>query len=271
VPIADLRPHQISAGLKEFLPDRSSTAGRVLGELRDVYSEAVANGWAESSPAMHIKRPKHRVLRQRLMFDVWQRMRVLAAASNQLWLESMLLLALVIGQRRADLRKLGDADIVTDAAGKRYLRVEQQKEAGKGFGARVEIPLALRLEAIDMTVGEVIERCRSRGKPGPTFVRQANGRQIEVSSLSARFLECYRAVVGNADPGPKRRPTLHEVRSLSARTYIEQGMLPATEQTLLGHSDLEMTELYLDERDLRSREWKRVALPAQQPPAQATP
>jgi integrase len=143
-----------------------------------------------------------------------------------------------------------------------YLRVEQQKQAGKGYGARVEIPLALRLDAIGMTLGEVIDRCRACGKPGPTFLRQANGKAIEVSSLSARFLECYRAVMGEADPGAKVRPSLHEVRSLSARCYIEQGMAPATVQTLLGHSDMEMTELYLNDRGLSSRAWKRVELAA---------
>ena len=33
-------------------------------------------------------------------------------------------------------------------------------------------------------------------------------------------------------------------------------------QTLLGHSDIEMTELYLHDRGLSRREWKRVAVPA---------
>jgi integrase len=44
---------------------------------------------------------------------------------------SLLLLALVTGQRRADLAKMRFSDIVVDEAGAQYLRVEQQKEAGK--------------------------------------------------------------------------------------------------------------------------------------------
>lgn len=262
-PLAAIKPHHVSTALREFLPERSSTAVRVLGELRDVYTEAIANGWAETSPAAHVKPPRHKVLRKRLTFEVWQRMRVLAQASNQRWLECLLLLALAIGQRRADLAKVRFDDIVTDeATGAQYLRIEQQKEAGKGYGARVEIPLALRLDCIGMTVGGVIERCRACGKPGPTLLRQANGRAIEVSSLSTRFFECYQAVMGHADPGAKLRPTLHEARSLSARCYVAQGIAPATVQTLLGHKDAEMTDLYLDDRGLTSREWKRVAVPA---------
>lgn len=263
--LADIKPHHVSTALREFLPDRSSTAVRVLAELRDVYTEAIANGWAETSPAAHVKPPRHRVLRKRLTVDVWQRMRVLAQASNQRWLECLLLLALAIGQRRADLAKVRFDDIVTDADGAQYLRIEQQKEAGKGYGARVEIPLALRLDCIAMTVGEVIERCRACGKPGPTLLRQANGRPIEVSSLSTRFGECYRAVMGGADPGAKLRPTLHEARSLAARCYVAQGMQPATVQTLLGHKDMDMTDMYLDDRGLTSREWKRVAVSKTQP------
>lgn len=55
--IRSLKPHHISTALKEFLPDRSSTARRVLSALRDAFVEAVANGWAETSPAVHVRPP----------------------------------------------------------------------------------------------------------------------------------------------------------------------------------------------------------------------
>lgn len=226
---------------------------RVLGELRDLYSEAIAAGWSETNPARDIKPPKHKVMHERLEFHVWDRMRELSRQSPQRWVESMLLLALVIGQRRADLAKVRFDDVVDG-----YLRIEQQKEAGKGYGARVEIPLTLRMDCIGMTVGEVIEHCRQSAKPGPTLLRQANGRPIEMSSLSARFCEHIKAVLGDADPGTHKRPSLHETRSLSARTYVAQGLDPRVVQTLLGHSDIEMTELYLSDRGLSRNKWKRV-------------
>lgn len=201
-----------------------------------------------------------RPLPVRLELSVWMQMRELSRTSPQRWVQCMLLLALVIGQRRADLAKVRFDDVVTDGDGAQFLRIEQQKEAGKGYGARVEIPLTLRLDCIGMTVGEVIEHCRQSGKPGDTLLRQANGRPIESSSLSARFCEHIKVVLGAADPGTYRRPSLHEVRSLSARTYVEQGMDPRVVQTLLGHSDLEMTELYLNDRGLSRNEWRRVAV-----------
>jgi site-specific recombinase XerD len=257
VPVADLKPHAVASALRTFPKEKSSTAVRVLSELRDAYVEAIANGWTETNPARDIKPPKHKVMRERLELEVWMQMRTLAQASPQRWVESMLLLGLAIGQRRADLAKVRFDDVVDG-----HLRIEQQKEAGKGYGARVEIPLTLRMDCIGMTVGDVIEHCRQSAKPGPTLLRKANGKPIEMSSLSARFCEHIKAVLGDKDPGMHRRPSLHETRSLSARTYVAQGLDPKVVQTLLGHSELEMTELYLNDRGLSRNEWKRVEVPA---------
>lgn len=253
VPVAELKPHAVASALRTFPQEKSSTAGRVLAELRDAYVEAIANGWAETNPARDIKPPRHKVMRERLEFDVWAQMRTLAQASPQRWVESLLLLGITTGQRRADLAKMRFADVVDG-----HLRVQQQKEAGKGYGARVEIPLTLRLDSIGMTVGDVIEHCRQSAKPGPTLLRKANGKPIEMSSLSARFCDHIKAVLGDKDPGMHRRPSLHETRSLSARTYVAQGLDPRVVQTLLGHSDIEMTELYLHDRGLSAHKWKRV-------------
>jgi site-specific recombinase XerD len=103
-PIEALRAHEIISAIRaEFLPAKTSMAQRVLAELRDAYNEAIAADWAGSNPASHVKLPSHHVMRKRLSLEVWQRMRTLAQASRQRWLESLLLLALVTGQRRADL------------------------------------------------------------------------------------------------------------------------------------------------------------------------
>lgn len=254
-PIDGLKPHRIAADLRSFLPEHSSSACRVLAAVRDIYTEAIANGWTESNPAAFLKPPAHKVQRERLRFETWCAMLELAKVSPQQWLECLLLLSLVTAQRRADLAKMKFDDIVTDEAGEAVLRVEQQKEAGKGFGARVEIPLSLRLDAIGMTLGDVIERCRAAGKPGPNLLRKAGGGAIEMSSLSARFAECIHAVLGKDDPGAHKRPSLHEARSLSGRLYDAQGV---NVQTLLGHKHPEMTALYLDDRGLSAHVWKRV-------------
>jgi integrase len=249
-PIAEIRPHEIAAGLRSFPAARSSTAARVHAELRDAFAEAIAADWCSYNPAAPLKRPKHKVKRARLKFDTWQAMRTLATTGPQRWVESMLLLALVTGQRRADLAKMRFDDVVDDC-----LRVEQQKEAGKGFGARVAIPLNLRLDAIGLSVGDVIEHCRQSAKPGPYLLRKAGGGQIEQSSLSARFHEHIVAVLGESAHAEHEWPSLHECRSLSARLYAAQGV---DVQTLLGHKAPEMTAIYTNDRGLSAHEWKRV-------------
>jgi len=249
-PLRAIKPHEISTVLKLCSPHK---AGRVLMELRDIYVEAIANGEAEANPAAHVKKPPAPGLRKRLTLETWQAMFVRAKQSNQQWLPLMLLLGLHTGQRRADLAKMKFSDVVDG-----HLRVEQQKKARKKFGARLAIPLSLKLQATGMTLGQVIELCKTAGKPGDNLLRQANGRPIEMSSLSTRFRQLIVAVCG---PDAYRRfewPSLHEVRSLSARTYVAEGMPPATVQTLLGHTHAEMTAIYLNDRGLTEKEYKTV-------------
>lgn len=252
--IRSLKPHHISTALKEFLPERSSTARRVLSALRDAFVEAIANGWSETSPAAHVRPPPHKIKRKRLPFEVWCQMRAAAAVGRQKWVEPMLLLALMTGQRRADLAKMRFDDVHDD-----HLHVEQQKQAGKGYGARVALPLALRLDAIDMTLGDVINLCKTCGAPGPTLLRTKGGGAIELSSLSARFNELIRKVLGPLAHKFREWPSLHEVRALSAREFRLQGI---DVQRLLGHKHPEMTAIYEDDRGLNAGEWKRVALAA---------
>lgn len=255
VPLAELRPQHVAIGLQEFVPGMLHTGRRVLGELREVLSDAAANDWAATNAAANAKLPAPKVRRKRLTLDVWVDMVAAAQASRQAWVQCMLLLAVLTGQRRADLAAMRFDHIVTDEAGQQFLRVEQQKQAGKGYGARVEIPLALRLDAVGLSLADVIDLCRECGKPGPTLLRTAGGAALEVSSLSARFQECIQAVCPPDAYGSDEWPSLHEARSLAARLYDSEGH---DVQTLLGHSAKEMTELYLDDRGLTAREWKRV-------------
>lgn len=253
-PLRAIKPHEISSVLKQCSPHK---AGRVLMELRDVYVEAIANGAAEASPAAHVKPPRAPGLRKRLTLEVWQQMFAKAKTGSQQWVPLMLLLALHTGQRRADLAKMKFSDVVDS-----HLRVEQQKKARKPVGARLAIPLSLRLQATGLTLGQVIELCKTAGKPGDHLLRQAGGRPIEMSSLSARFRAHIVEVCGAGAYRQFEWPSLHEVRSLSARTYIAEGMPPGTVQTLLGHAHAEMTALYLNDRGLSSAEWKRVEVTA---------
>lgn len=250
-----LKPHEVSAGLQQFMPDRSSTAKRVLAALRDVYAEAVANSEAEHNPALVTRQPKHSIKRGRLSLEHWQAMLERSKAHPQRWLRAMLLLALMTGQRRGDLAKMRFDDVVDGC-----LRVEQEKKAGKPRGARIALPLTLRLDSAGMSLADVIELCKTIAKPGETLLRKANGKPIEASSLSARFHELIVDVLGPDAYGDREWPSLHEVRSLSAREYRRQGLDDV--QGVLGHKHAEMTAVYEDARDLHDNtSWRMVQIP----------
>lgn len=112
----------------------------------------------------------------------------------------------------------------------------------------------------------VIDRARSSGIVSPYIVHALPGRhvakehrsahkdhptQLTTDQISRTFSEIRDALgIGQGKPGTP--PTLYEVRSLSARKYKANGEKQSNVQALLAHTDEDMTELYLDERDLDS-------------------
>lgn len=253
-PIRDLKPHQVAAGIRALAEDSTHTACRVLACLEDIYTEAVENGEAEHNPAKVVRRPSHSTIRKRLSLEAWRAMYERSKTHPQRWLRALLLLGIVTGQRRADLAKMRFDDVVDGC-----LRVEQQKLAGKVRGARVAIPLTLRLEVVGMSVGDVIELCKTIAKPGDTLLRKTGGGQIEQSSLSARFHELIVDTLGPTAYAKHEWPSLHELRSLSVREYQAQGL--KDRQGLLGHKDAAVTAIYEDLRDLDDDEsWHVVQM-----------
>lgn len=248
VELLRLRPATISAALRSEFDGRESTAHRVLSEMRTMLQEAVANDLLTTNPASHVKVATPRVLRKRLTVQDWCAMLEHSRTHHQQWLQPLLLLSLLTGQRRGDLARMRFDDVVDGC-----LRVEQQKRAGKGYGARVALPLSLTLDAAGCSLGDVIQLCTSAGAQGPTLLRKANGAALEESSLSIRFAECFESACDTSPYRRRERPSLHEIRSLSARLYADIG---ADAQTILGHKHADMTELYKDDRGLTAAEWK---------------
>jgi integrase len=121
------------------------------------------------------------------------------------------------------------------------------------------ILLDLRLQAVNWSVGEVVQRCRDvvlsrhlvhhsafagRAKPGD---------KLRLHTITAAFAEA-RDKAGLTWPAGKTPPTFHEIRSLAARLYAEQGI---DAQALLEHKSPDMTALY---RDVRGSEWIEIRL-----------
>lgn len=252
--LRDIRPRHISTGLQEFLPNRAAMARRIHDTLRDVFREAVADERCENNPVLNTRRVVVKVKRKRLSLETWDKMCEAALTHRQAWVLPMLVLGVATGQRRADLAKMRFDDVWDE-----HLHVEQQKKAGKEHGARIALPMALRLNVVGMTLDEVVEVCRHYAIPGNNLLRRNDGKPIELSSLSTRFNQLIRSVCGAQAYGPSEWPSLHEMRSLSERLYRAQGIHT---QHLLGHASQEMTDKYNNTRGLDAVEWKRVPLEA---------
>lgn len=250
--LEDLKPMQITAVLKNIASSNPTKAQRILAELKSIYAEAMANQLVDVNPALHVKNIKYKVKRKRLEFETWKLMARYARRNKEPWVYYMLLLALVTGQRRADLAKLKFSDVNNG-----YLHIEQQKQAGKGYGARIAIPLDLKLNGLRLSLGDIVSRCKNYEPKGDYLLRSNRGTPLELSSLSIHFRACLRAVLSSDAYAPGESPSLHEVRSLSARQYKKQGI---DTQTLLGHKNADMTSLYEDDRGLTAKEYKKVKL-----------
>ncbi|NLX17606.1 MAG: tyrosine-type recombinase/integrase [Ramlibacter sp.] len=245
--IGSVRPSHIARIIKTVHATSPMTARRTLIEARAFFDAAMIEGWIDANPAAHIRQLPAPVARKRLSFEEWQAAYECTLTLRARWPQRMMLLALVTGQRRADLQKMRFADIWDGR-----LHVVQQKT-----GAMIALPLSLRLDLIDLSICDVVSDCLHYAQPGPTLLRKPDGMPLSVASLSTNFRDAYRDAhgewLGDGDP-----PSLHETRSLAERLYRKQGI---DTMTLLGHKRQAMTDKYNDDRGLSSGQWKVLELP----------
>ena len=251
--LGSIKPHEINEFITRIGKDHPGTAKRVLIEIRAMFYEAVANDWIDSNPAKAVRVPRVTVRRRRLSLPEWKLITAHAKEHAPPWVSRMLELALVTGQRRSDLQKMKFSDVWTHDDGCEYLHVVQDKT-----GARLAIPLDLRLDAVALSVRDAIERCKGYAKPGNGhLLRKSTGAPPCLESMSWRFEDCREKAIPKDTDG-SAPPSLHECRSLAAREYK-----PFIDtQLLLGHAKASMTELYHNDRGLDARQgvWKTVPL-----------
>lgn len=244
--ISSIKPHEVASLVLGMHAIHPQAAKRVLIESRDVFNEAMNYGWIDRNPALSVKVPLVRVQRKRLTLEQWWSILRYSIKCQPPWVSRMLALAVLTGQRRSDLCRMKFSDVWDG-----HLHIEQIKT-----GARLALPVSLRLSAVDISLEQVIADCRSYCSAGAEgfMLRKHSGEQLCDASLSARFEEAREGALGDLGPNP---PSLHECRSLSERLYRAQGV---NTMTLLGHKHQAMTDLYNDDRGLSRGEWKTLML-----------
>jgi len=214
--------------------------------MKDCFNDAIAEGRTKENPAMVVRAIDVEVKRARLQFDVFQ---AVYQAEQTPWAKNCYALALVSGQDRESCSNALFRDIRDGA---------WWNERGK-TGARIVLPLELRLECFGMSLDDVVRQCRSTGILSRHLIHQTHkygnspvGSQIWVDTISKHFTATLASL--KLDFGDKDPPTFHEIRSLSERLYAAQGNVKT--QELLGHKDPKTTALYHDARG----EWVRVSI-----------
>lgn len=192
-------------------------AKQIRSTLSNAFDEAIASGLAERNPVSTTKPPKIKIQRSRLTIEQFQH----AMSSANCQYGSMFALALLTGQRIGDIVNMKWSDIRNEK-----LFIEQSKT-----GAKIAIPLSLRLDAIKLSIHDVLQQLKNDSE---TICNTS------VQSLRKHFAE--------AMPKLDKPPTFHEIRSLSARLYEEEKSAEFAKK-ILGHKSMVMTDKYLDSRN----------------------
>jgi integrase len=221
--------------------------------LQWVLTCAVEVGWIESNPALQTRKANWKRARERLTLDVYNAIREKAAA----WLQNAMDLSLHTLLRREDVCALRFED-VRDGA----LWVVPGKTEGS-TGARLKLECAP-----DSDVAQLLASCRD-SVVSPFLIhrlpermaahgKRAEGRthhtQVLPEQLSRAFADAREAAgITSASP-----PTFHEIRSLGAALkHDKEGWTRQQVQDLLTHTDVGMTDLYLDGH---AKPWTTVRL-----------
>ncbi|EOD4080012.1 site-specific integrase [Yersinia enterocolitica] len=246
MPIDTVTTKHIAEFINTYVDEgKSSMALNLRSVLSDVFREAIADGLISSNPVEATRTPSPKVKRERLDYAAFCKI-YKAAGQQQNWVQLSLALALITGQRRDDVRQLKRSDVHDGR-----LWVIQGKT-----GNQIAISLSLRLEIMNATVGDIIEKCLNNSKSEYLISssNKSSGREpgaLNADSLTKAFVKALKATDLVYEISP---PSFHEIRSLASRLYeAEYGKEFA--QKLLGHKSMKMTNVYLDSR---KNEWVEI-------------
>lgn len=241
IPCASLTTKEVAA-LIEGMRARGVVrlAQAVRSRLNAICSKGVALGWMTTNPTTVTEKLKVKVKRRRMTLEEFNAILEKAPKVSD-WLQDAMLLALVSGQDRSTVARW-EAGFIQGG-----MAVLQRSKTS----VKIAIPLALRLNVINMSLGEIVARCQSTGIPSKYLIHHRRavgsakrGGAIKLRTVTASFAEARALAEIKGD----NAPTFHEIRSLSKRLYMEQGNVDT--KALLGHMTDSMADLYANSRGL---------------------
>lgn len=246
-----------TSDVSDFIEAATETRGAQMAALirktlADMFREAETKGLIDGgkNPVTVTRVPSFEVNRARLTLEQFREI-YKAAGEMEPWVARSMELGMLTAQRREDV-----ATMLFSSVKEGFLFVEQIKTK-----ARIRIPVEVRLDALGLSLDDVVKRCRDKviSKSMLHHVRhtgkQQPGYSVDKDSLTRAFRLAREAAKITWEEG-KTPPTYHELRSLAARLYAEQ-YSPEFAQAILGHKSASMTAMY---RDTRGAEWAEVKL-----------
>lgn len=225
---------QFIEGIEDAGKGRQAEA--VRGRLMAVCRRGMTLGWLAMNPAEVTRVPRATVKRGRLTMDAFHAIYAVAPRVAP-WLQSAMLLGLVLGADRITLAGLQRSNI---AGG--LLTYTRQKT-----NATVAVPLALWMDVVGVSLELLVSR--RTGVLSPYLLHHTRsqgqakaGDPIHPDTISQAFTDA-RALAKIPDAAA---PTFHELRSLCKREYEKQGGVDT--KALLGHAGERVSELYANAR-----------------------
>lgn len=215
---------------------KARSAQALRSRLMSVCQRGQQLGWMTTNPAEVTRQPAVEVKRGRLTLEAFQAIYAEADRVSE-WLGRAMRLAVVTGADRSTICGMTRAMV-----GNGLLTFQREKTA-----AWVAVPLSLRLEALGLTLADVVEeRTGVLSKHLIHHVRPWGnapvGSPIHPNAVTRAFTEARKlAKIPDA-----AAPTFHEIRSLCKRLYTDQGGVDT--KALLGHATERMSDLYADPR-----------------------
>ena len=229
---------------------KERTAQALRSRLLNICRKGMALGWMERNVAEATEKKSAAVRRGRLSLEQFLKIRDVA----EQWLPFAMNLALVTGQDRSTLAAAQRSDITRVKGDPSRDLLTLQRIKTQDTNAPVAIPLDIRLEAIGLSLRDVLAQraavvsphliCHTR-QHADTYA----GDPLHPDTISKAFTEArQRAKIPDVSPDGHTAPTFHEIRSLSKRLYDEQGNVDT--KALLGHKSDQAAAVYADARNM---------------------
>jgi len=237
----DLTTKHIADMLEKIVDEgKAQWSIQIRSRLKMICRRGKSLGWMKENPSEDTERAHVKVRRRRMTLEEFN-LTFEKAPEVAPYLQNAMLLAIISAQ-----------DLSTIATWERSFQQDGYAVLLRGkTGVKVAIPLEIRLNAIGMSLADVIARCRATGVVSKYLVHHVKhnnaapkGGKVKTKSISDKFREA-RKLAGITDA---EAPTFHELRSLSKRLYVEQGGVDT--KALLGHKSDATAALYADSRGL---------------------